>query len=119
MPSEGTSLLESMRRQSELFLAAYAACTAATHLNESVLIAKRRRGDVDDDEGDDDEEPPMKKTRSQVVRLDPWDSEIGLRIRQCRDAPSAYHLKKWRKSFRVPWATFLMLVQVRCDLAIL
>ena len=101
-----------MRRQSEQYLAVYAACTATINQNESALMAKRRRDDldVDDDEDDADDEPPKKKTRPHVVRLDPWVSEIGLRIRQCRDAPSAYNLKKWRESFRVPWATFLMLL---------
>ena len=118
MPPDGNSLLESMRRQSELFLAAYAACTATTHQNESLLIAKRHRGDFDDTDDvdgdeDDDDGKPKKKTRCAVVRMDPWGSEIGKQIIECRDAPSEYVTRKWRESFRVPYSTFIMLVQVR------
>jgi hypothetical protein len=113
MPSDSASLLESMRRQSELYLAIYAACTATTHIDESAVIAKRRRDAVDDDEDEDDDVVEPKKKRCAVVRIDPWDSEIGQRIIECRDHPTAYVLKRWRESFRVPYSTFLMLVQVR------
>ena len=102
-----------MRRQSELYLAIYAACTATTHIDESAVIAKRRRDAVDDDEDEDDDVVEPKKKRCAVVRIDPWDSEIGQRILECRDHPSAYVLKRWRESFRVPYSTFVMLVQVR------